>query len=612
MGKYFVAASAETNTWDLSAENIVFAEYGCIKEAIVNEMSNTNFIMPSSRWDDCKNIKEETVFLNQIQEDVLRRLTDGYNKMWRLSLTAKEVYTLLHPWLDFYVEVMYYKFFTVEDIVSRYKDVYMWGLQEKDFYYCDSPMDFMIRVAKDDSMNLQLYTMIAHYKGIPIEKYIKKEDICNSDKKNSVIKRNSSSFIKRLVRFSIRRIGQVIKYMRCSFINFLSHGSETIVINPTRFFMSYKELVQLLWHTKCKVGAYYYDFVKMKPVSYNKKTRTEFALDQENVLCDFEDFLLTRIAYDIPVKCMEGFDNLYHIKDIEKYKKVKKIVSTSDAKCHDSAKAFVMSKRKECVWYYSEIGGSGGIWSGREESEGEEKISDVYYTNGWTYEPSISELRPFYNLRFIKAAVNDRHDVARKGIMYGGTFIARYKCMHANSICRNPQNYMDNCLKLFENLASLDIEVVARLYPDAGWGFREKVEKKFPNIIIDDYKEEFQVAVKRYKLYIVDVISTTWGEAYAAGVPIMFVGNRKFEHYSSGGEYWVNKLRSCGVYQEDGESAGKYIASIIHNIEEWWNDTERQKIVQEFAAIYANIPESSEKNIWVEEIINISNEAVKK
>lgn len=92
----------------------------------------------------------------------------------------------------------------------------------------------------------------------------------------------------------------------------------------------------------------------------------------------------------------------------------------------------------------------------------------------------------------------------------------------------------------------------------------------------------------------------------------MFVGNRKFEHYSSGGEYWVNKLRSCGVYQEDGESAGKYIASIIHNIEEWWNDTERQKIVQEFAAIYANIPESSEKNIWVEEIINISNEAVKK
>ena len=33
MGKYFVAASAETNTWDLSAENIVFAEYGCIIEA---------------------------------------------------------------------------------------------------------------------------------------------------------------------------------------------------------------------------------------------------------------------------------------------------------------------------------------------------------------------------------------------------------------------------------------------------------------------------------------------------------------------------------------------------------------------------------------------------
>lgn len=609
MGKYFVAASAETNTWDLSTENIVFAEYGCVNESAVSEMSNTNFFMPGSRWDDCKHIKEETAFLDKIQEDVLRRLTNGYQKMRRIPLAEKEVYTLLHPWLDFYIEALYYKFFAVEDIILQYKDVYMWGLKEDDFYYCDAPMDFMIRVAKDDQMNLQLYTMVAQYKGISIEKYLRKEDICDGSKENRVINRKSRSFFLRLVHFAKNRIRQAIRYMSCTFINFLSHGAETIVINPTRFFMSYKELVQLLWLTKCKIGAFYYDFVKIRPVLYDKKMREEFTLDRENTLCDFEDFLLERIVYDIPIKCMEGFDNLYHVKDITKYRKVKKIVSTSDAKCHDSAKAFVMSKRKECIWYYSEIGGSGGIWSGREESEGEEKISDVYYTNGWSYKPSVGELRPFYNLRFMKAAVNNGHDVAKKGIMYGGTFIARYKCMHANSICRNPQSYMDNCLKLFEKLAALDVEVVARLYPDAGWGFCENVKKRFPNIVIDDYKEEFQEAVKKYELYIVDVISTTWGEAYAAGVPIMFVGNRQFEHYSSDGEYWVNKLRSCGVYQEDGESAGKYIASIIHNIEEWWNDTERQKVVQEFATIYANIPDSLEKNIWVEEIINISNES---
>ena len=608
MKKYFVAASAEINMWDLSAENIVFSEYGCVREAIVNEMRNINFIMPSNRWDDCKNFKEETAFLDKIQEDVLQRVTDGYNKMLRLSLTVKEVYTLLCPWLGYYIEIMYYKFFAVEDIVAQYEDVYMWGLREEDFYYCDGPMDLMICAAKDDWMNLQLYTLIARYKGIPIAKYIKKEDIGGHSKENIVVKRKSRNFFLRLVRFSKNRIGQAIRYMRCSFINFLSHGAETIVINPTRFFMSFKELIQLLLRTKCKVGAYYYDFVKIRPASYNKKIREEFVIDKENSLCDFENFLLERIVYDIPIKCMEGFDNLYHIEDITKYKRVKKIVSTSDAECNDSAKAFVMSKRKECVWYYSEIGGSGGVWSGREEAVGEEKMVDIYYTNGWTYAPSLSELRPFYNLRFIKAAANNRHDVTKKGIMYGGTFIPRYKCMHANSICRNPQSYMDNCLKLLENLAVLDVEVVARLYPDAGWEFSEIIKKRFPNIVIDDFEEQFQEAVKKYKLYIIDVISTTWGEAYAAGVPIMFVGNRQLEHYSSSGEYLVNKLRSCGVYQEDGESAGKYITSIINNIEEWWNDAERQKIVQEFVDVYANIPKNLEKNIWVEEIINISNE----
>lgn len=604
MKRYFVATSAKTETWDLHAENIIFAEEGCAVDYKEKDLCNIKFIMPDSRWENCRNFQDETDFLNRIQADILKRLTDAYNEITQLPVTTRDIDRLLYPWLDYYIDTMYYKFFALEDIEKKYNDIYIHGLEEKAFYCPNTPMDFMIKVAKDDLLSLQLYTIVAQYKGIKIEKFLGADDV---QRKEHIVPQTSIN-IKALLRKLYRVCSKIKKVVWCKCINFVSCWAKTVVINPTRFLMSNNELLGVVFRSKGKVGAYFTDFEKLDNFLYNKELRNQFPLDRESVLCDFEQFILNRIVYDIPVNCLEGVEKSFDDLQARRYKRVEKIVNDSGIKCDCKAVKFILSKRDKCKWYNIEIGGSADITRGRDEVDGEERISDIYYTNGWHDDQIECNYRPFYNPRFLKAAIQSDNSIERHGVLYGGTFVPKYRCIHEYTTSRNPECYIENCLELLRILSASNISLTARLYPETGWGLEKRIIDNFSNVVIDRLEEEFSKTVRKYKIYVCDVISTTWGEAYAAGIPILFVGNRMLEHYSPAGSYWINKLRSCGIYQDNAYSAGRYIVSIIDNIEEWWNDIERQNIIHQFANIYAHLPAHLEKNVWIEEIINISKE----
>ena len=606
--KCFVATTAKIETWDLNAENIVFAEPGCAACYKERDNCKINFIIPDGRWGNCEHFQDETDFLNRIQADILQRLTDAYSQISGLALTTKDIGRLLFPWLDYYIDAMYYKFFALEDIEKKYKDIYIYGLEERDFYCANVPMDFMIRVAKNDLLNLQLYTIVAKYKGIKIEKFINRDDIQENESVKQKRNINIYNFPYKLFRYCIKKSTQIIKYVWHKCANFMSHRAKTVIINPTSFLLSNKDLLDLILHSKGNIGAYYTNSKQQVDLAYNKEFRNIFPLNRKEAMCDFEQFLLERIAYDIPINCMEGMEESFDNIQARKYKKVEKIVSDSGSACDYQAIKFILSKRKNCKWYNSELGGNGNFQRGRNEVDAEEKISDIYYTNGWTDSQIACNYRPFYNPRFLNAAALGANNVERHGILYVGTFCSRYRCVHDNTVCRNAKSYLENCLELLEILSQLKIGVTARLYPDEGWGLEKKVIDRFPNIGIDRLKEEFPKAVRKYELYVCDWLATTWEEAYASGTPIIVVGNRELEHYSSAAKEWIEKLRGCGIYQEDAYSAGRYIASIIDHIEEWWNDAERQCVIQQFTDIYAHMPSSLDKNVWVKEIENISKE----
>lgn len=607
--KCFVATSANMKTWDLNARNIIFAEPGCTANHEEEYNGNINYIEHEERWKDCKQFQDETDFLNTIENDILQRMTEAYSLTFGLSLTTRDIDRLLAPWLTYYIDAMYYKFFALEDIEKKYEDIYIYGLEEKDFFYADVPMDLMIRVGTDDIMNLQLFTCVAQYKGIRIEKYLNKdsiiveENIAHDKRKINILRRPYKLF-----RYCIKKGIRVLKNIWCKCINIMSFQSKTVIINPTNFLMTRIELMGLMLHSKAEIGAFFTKQTKNRKNVYNKQFRRGFLFNKENPICDFERFLLERIVYDIPLNCMEGLYRSFGDIYAKRYKKVEKIVSDSGAECDYDAVKFILSKRKSCRWYNIELGGSGNFVSGRNEADLEERISDIYYTNGWIDKQKVCNYRPFYNPRFLHAATLGKNNIERHGVLYVGTFCARYRCLHDNAVSRNAKSYLESCLKLLEILSQAELDVTVRLYPDEGWGLEKRIADRFPNIKFDRLYEEFPKAVRKYELYVCDLLSTTWGEAYVSGTPIIIVGNRKLEHFSLAVEEWIEKLRSCGIYQENAHSAGRYIVSIIDHIEEWWNDVERQDIIQQFTDIYAHMPPSLEKNVWVKEIENISKE----
>ena len=600
----FVVTSANIKTWDMKADHVILAEPGCLGKNTNSDTDNRSYItLENNLWDNCESFQKETDFLNNIQTDILKRLTVAYNKLLGRTLDTKDINRILYPWLDYYIDTMFYKFYTIENIQKQCSDIYVYGLEEKDFYFPSVPMDFMIRAAKDDLFNLQLYTSVAEYKGINIKCFI--GDI------------NSKEVEKLRGQDSLKRVVQ--KFSRCienrkliniwyKYINIISRNADTVIINPTRFLVSEKELLGLFLRSKGKIGAYFTKDNKVNVYNYSKKFRDVFPFNREDPMCDFECFLLQKVIYDIPINCMEGIRDFFYDNQARKYNRIRKIVSDSSATCDSNSMRFIVSQGGNCKWYNAEIGGSGNFTRGRNEVDGEERISDVYYTNGWTDQNTECEHRPFYNPRFLKAAIAVSKSEQRHGVLYGGTFVPRYRCIHDNTVGRNVYSYLDNCLQLLEILYNSNIDVTARLYPDAGWGLEKKVVEKFPDLRIDKLNEPFVEAVKNYQLYMCDVLSTTWGEAYVAGIPIIIVGNRKLEHYSAEANKWIEKLRNCGIYQEDAYRAGRYVVSIMDNIEEWWKEPERQEVMRQFAQMYANFPSDLDTNVWITEIEKISQE----
>lgn len=603
----FLATSADLKTWDSTTDMIVLAESGCAVN--VQGMEEKEIYDPNSCWNNSNNIEKEVAFLNTIQDDIMKRLVKAYCVFCGQELREIDVDRLLYPWLDYYIEALYYKFLSVEIIQNQYHNMTYCKLLEKDFYCCNVPMDFMAKVAIDDYYNMQLYTYVGEHKGLLASKEVQKENVSYTGGAERTTENLNREILKVFLRKCKNYLQKVRKRMWGKVINYISHNAETVIINPTRFLMTKFELFCLILQSRGKIGAYYFDIEEEKEYLYDVQSRERFEISKENSLCEFETFLLERLVYDLPMNCIEGVYDSLNDKNSLKYKNVKKVVSVSDAKCESRAKAFIISQREKCTWYQIEIGGGGDIWYGRTEVEGEKRLSDVYYTNGWGESENRKILRPYYNPRFLKAfQETSNSSEKRRGILYVGTFLPKYRCAWEVTVCWDTRRYVDNCVRFLETMYNKKMNISVRLNHDCGWNIENKIREKCPSLAIESLDIPFQKSVRTYELYVCDWLSTTWGEAYATGTPIIIIGNKNLENYSKIGKEWIERLRKSGIYQENYQKAAKYIEGIYDNIETWWYDSERQLIMKEFAKVYASLPVSKNKNMWVREIRKIANE----
>ena len=104
-----------------------------------------------------------------------------------------------------------------------------------------------------------------------------------------------------------------------------------------------------------------------------------------------------------------------------------------------------------------------------------------------------------------------------------------------------------------------------------------------------------------------DSFGTPWAETLAMNIPLIIIIPEYMGFFSEEGWCLVDKLKQIGVFHDSYDAAAKYIQRIIKDIDSWWKNDERQKIIHQVKEEYVWCAENAKKE-WMDEFVRVSKE----
>lgn len=505
-------------------------------------------------------IKEQN-YLDELYEKVLDILTDQLNTFHEVKFEKKGWRNLIGWWLLNYIPALYYKYKSISEI-SQLNKVYTYGLLKDQYYHVIDTKDYLDKIMRSDLYNLQQYTKVCeslnieihHLNGldkIPIEK--NKVDCRYRLTKNNIIKK---------------------------ILDFLAYRSKVYIYNvPFR----YDESLRLSVKTLGKIG---FSFSQPKycvneTFDETFRKRLDFTSYATN---NFEKFLFFNIPMDMPIIYMEGFNSLKALALKRFGEHHKHVLSCSGWYDDDLFKMYIAMNRKEIILRGIQHGGMGDIW--KHNVSYDVRNLDIYYTWGWKRNMIGCKTIPMPSLKLLSEVKKKNFS---KRILFVTTAEPRffYRCDLPERT--NMWRYFCSHVDFFKELnKEIYDDLVVRTYKeDYGWEITNIYKKFGFKPTLDKTGISFVDSVSDCCLYISDMISTTWAEAYHIGVPIIMFSLPEFEAYSLEANVFIRELREVGIYQASPQAAAELINQIYPDFELWWSDPKRKAAMDKFAKEYA-------------------------
>ena len=204
--KYFLSVTNLIWGNDPDADNILYSEYGCIKnmENIENKIIIDN---SDPKYCDWKSINEQ---INKSEERLLPIITMNLNRVHQVNFNKKQWRCILAYWFEYYLDAMYQKYILIKDIIETY-DVYSFALDPESFIHPTYNNVFFVWTMRTEEYNFQLYSHALEFLGIEIRQYVKNPSL---DKNRYLLNENK----------------QVIKLGKVN--------ADTLILNPNDFCFS--------------------------------------------------------------------------------------------------------------------------------------------------------------------------------------------------------------------------------------------------------------------------------------------------------------------------------------------------------------------------------------
>lgn len=163
---------------------------------------------------------------------------------------------------------------------------------------------------------------------------------------------------------------------------------------------------------------------------------------------------------------------------------------------------------------------------------------------------------------------------------------------------------INDLLEFFQSLReNVKIRTYIRKYTDEyGWDVEEILKKHISGLRFDSdegfltNQEDFLKRMRQSNFCIFNIFSTGWLEALAIRKPLIVFGDAHMFPLRESEKYIFERLYEVKIFHHTGRSAAILLNEICDDVDAWWNEPVRQKVVNMVRDRYWN--DFGDSSIW--------------
>ena len=582
----FLATTALEEFWD-TTKPIVFLGDWCLRYSRRNVWEPLNGEVLQGIWKDKKRFIEAYIYLKDVYERLLQQMAALLDEVHEEQHSIRYWRIIIGAWLFHYIDVLYDRYLCIQQAKSKYPFFDTIVLSEDSFITPRSTFENHL-LSQDDPYNLQIYSRILTAEGFNFRQ--KSSDIIER-KAKPIRKNNLFGVIKKEFFRTCARSIALAKTRKSVYLVGPFFSASSII----KIFLKSKGIVKPIFPTN----------EEMPVVTSNKNMRNCFKKISLNKN-EFEKLIVQLLPYDIPYSFLESHKMIKN-GSLSYPSKPRAIMSWVSWYFDEKFKIWAATAAESgCSLYGVQHGGNYGIDQFMQALDHEVTITDKFYSWGW----NDSELKERIVPMTVSIAIGKKKFEKNKKktkVLFAGTATSRYLYRlqypnnnHMEKYCEDQIRFLKHVDPIYQRFIRYRVFI-----EDYGLDISKRIQNACPDLVMEGWDIPFQESLMNCKLFVCDHLSTVHAEALSLNIPtILFWDPESYIHRTETRRYFEN-LHAVGISHYSPESAASKVCEVYDNVDDWWNDCERQLARLDFCDHYAkNSPNAIDE--WTNEFRKIS------
>jgi putative transferase (TIGR04331 family) len=514
-------------------------------------------------------------YVLSLKEEILPLLAEQLNQIHGSQFSMRYWRIVVGPWLDNYIAAYYDRYIHLKAALNDYPDLLTVLLDPDDCKLLDDTLEWQAALVTDE-FNLQIFSRILHAMGYDFP---------------CARRTQPSSYCKKYLLYRSFK-GKVFDLLMSMHRSTFLRMTGTSIVMKNSYFSRVDEL-RFLWSMQGKM--FLSRGIDSDPIDYVDGSEMREQLTSLELNGDeFKLILTSLLPMDLPRSFLEGYQSI--CQSVSKfYPKSCKAIFSANAWFSDDIFKIWAAKEAErgSILMGAAHGGNYGALECLSTEDHEIKITDRYYSWGWTRDCSSTQIIPMPVQKLISCKkISSSQE--REGILWVGTSTPRYLSLPGFPSAHY-EDYIRWSERFLQKMSESDLLNQLLFRPhmeDFSWSLTDRLHLIEPKLDIDTWDVLLQDRLRCNRLYVCDHLSTTFIEALGTRMPTVLFWNPSTVRLRKEAEPYFDLLRESGILFDSPEGAAAAVCSIYGNVDKWWGDDRRVEAVNKFCYHFAR----TEKN----------------